>query len=69
MDKLRLLLLEDSDAEANKLIAFLEANDYEIIRVKNIFDAEKEIRKRYFDVVILDIIINGKPDGIEFAKK
>ena len=47
MDKLRLLLLEDSDAEANKLIAFLEANDYQIIRVKNVLDAEKEIRKRY----------------------
>ncbi len=69
MDKLRLLLLEDSEQEAKKLRAFLEANDYEIVRVKNVIDAEKEIRKKYFDVVILDIIINGKPDGIEFAKK
>ena len=69
MNTLRLLLLEDLDTEANELIAFLSENNYDVVRVKNSEEAEKEIKNRFFDVVILDIMINGKPEGIELAQR
>ncbi len=69
MNKLRLLLLEDLDEEANQLITFLESNDYEVIRVSNTRDAEREIKNRFFDVIILDIMIDGKPEGVTLAQR
>lgn len=69
MNTLKLLLLEDLDNEANELISFLNDNNYDVVRVKNIVEAEKEIKNRFFDVVILDIMINGKPEGIELAQR
>ncbi len=69
MKNLRLLLLEDLDEEAKEIVSFLEENDYEVIRVRNIGEAEKEIKNRFFDAVILDIMIDGKPEGITFAQR
>ena len=69
MKNLRLLLLEDLDEEAKDIVAFLEENDYEVIRVKNMGEAEGEIKNRFFDAVILDIMIDGKPEGITFAQR
>ncbi|WP_075342235.1 LytR/AlgR family response regulator transcription factor [Tenacibaculum agarivorans] len=69
MKNLRLLLLEDLDHEAEDLISFLEKNEYEVIRVKNIQEAESEIKNRFFDVIILDIMINGRPEGIDLAQR
>lgn len=69
MNTLRLLLLEDLDKEANALISFLETNDYEVVRVANAEEAEKEIKNRFFDVIILDIMIDGRPEGIELAQR
>lgn len=67
MDNLRLLLLEDLDEEAKLVIDFLEDNNYEVIRVKNIVEAEAILKKRFFDIVVLDIMIDGKPEGISLA--
>lgn len=69
MTNLRLLLLEDSDDEAVEVVDFLEDNNYEVIRVKNGAEAEKEIKNRFFDIIILDIMINGKPEGISLAHR
>ena len=69
MNTLRLLLLEDLDREATNLISFLESNNSEVIRVCNAAEAEKEIKNRFFDVIILDIMIDGKPEGIELAQR
>lgn len=69
MNNLRLLLLEDLDEEAAEVIDFLEDNDYEVIRVKNSNDAEKELKNKFFDIILLDIMINGKPEGISLAHR
>lgn len=69
MNALRLLLLEDLDKEATALISLLEENNYEVVRVANIIEAEKEIKNRFFDIIILDIMIDGKPDGISLAQR
>ncbi len=69
MKNLRLLLLEDLDNEANDVIELLEGDGYEVVRVKNSIEAEKELKNRFFDIIILDIMIEGKPEGIEFAQR
>ena len=69
MNNLRLLLLEDLDEEATEIIEFLEENNYEVIRVKNSDEAEKEIKNKFFDIILLDIMINGKPEGISLAHR
>lgn len=69
MKRLQLLLLEDSGEEALELSSFLEDNDYEVSLAKNAVEAEKLIRNRFFDVIILDIMINGRPDGISLAHR
>ena len=69
MKKLQLLLLEDLEEEALELSSFLEDNDYEVSLAKNAVEAEKLIRNRFFDVIILDIMINGRPDGISLAHR
>lgn len=69
MENLRILLLEDLDKEAKQVTTLLEENKYEVIRAKNIIEAEKEVKNRYFDLIILDIMIDGKPEGITLAKR
>ncbi|WNW00916.1 response regulator transcription factor [Tenacibaculum sp. HL-MS23] len=69
MTNLRLLLLEDLDEEATEIIDFLEDNNYEVIHVKNATEAEKEIKNRFFDVILLDIMIDGKPEGISLGHR
>ncbi len=69
MNNLRLLLLEDLEEEATEIIDFLEDNNYEVIHVKNAVEAEKEIKNRFFDIILLDIMIDGKPEGISLAHR
>jgi len=69
MNKLRLLLLEDLDKEAATLTTILENNNYEVVRVKNANEAEKQLKDLFFDIIILDIMIDGKPEGIALAER
>ncbi|OSY88665.1 hypothetical protein WH52_03025 [Tenacibaculum holothuriorum] len=69
MNNLRLLLLEDLDEEATALINLLEKNSYEVIRVINAVAAEQELKNKFFDIIILDIMIDGKPEGIALAHR
>lgn len=69
MRKLNLLLLEDNIDEANALSAILSENNYNITWVKTKDEALHKIQSYAFDVLILDIMINGKPDGVYFAKQ
>ena len=69
MKNIDLLLLEDTPEEAEDLIEFLTENQYNVEWVKTADEARHKIRRRIFDVVILDIMIDGKPDGISFAQE
>ena len=69
MDKINILIIEDTEAEAKLLSALLIANNYNIIAVANNFRSALEIfLNSKVDVVIVDIFINGVPDGIVFAE-
>lgn len=69
MNDLRLLLLEDLDEDAKTLTNLLQKNNYDVVRVKNATEAEKEIKNRFFDILILDIMIDGKEEGISLAER
>lgn len=61
--------MEDLDEEAFEIIDLLEENNYEVVRVKNSTEAEVELKNRFFDIIILDIMIDGKPEGISLAHR
>ena len=69
MRNLQLLLLEDLEEEALELSSFLEDNEYDVAVAKNTNEAEALLKNRFFDVIILDIMIKGKPDGIALAQR
>lgn len=69
MKKIDLLLLEDTAEEAEELIVFLEENNYQVELAVNASEARKKLRDKRFDVIVLDIMINGKPEGISFAQE
>lgn len=69
MKTLNLLLLEDDKDEANDLADFLGENNYSVMISHNINQTERLLKRHSFDLVVLDIMIEGKPDGIVMAGK
>jgi len=70
MTKPRILVVEDQEDDANELKGFLESNDYEVTEVaRNLKDALGYFYSQQPDMAILDIYLNGIPDGITFAQR
>lgn len=69
MEKLHILILEDDLEEAEELVSLLHKNDYKTTHVGNITQALEQLQQQPFDLIILDIMIDGKPSGIELAKE
>lgn len=69
MKKIELLLLEDTAEDANELTSFLEDNNYKVEVAINANEARQKIKRKLFDIVILDIMIDGEPEGIAFAQE
>ncbi|MGH1386909.1 LytR/AlgR family response regulator transcription factor [Kordia sp.] len=69
MENLHILLLEDHQEEADDLLSILEANDYTVTHVTDKQDAYQQLKNQAFDMMILDIMIHGKPEGIDFAQR
>ncbi|GAA3630635.1 LytR/AlgR family response regulator transcription factor [Flavivirga jejuensis] len=67
MKSLHILLLEDTIADSQNIINLL-SKDYNITLANTIKKAKDTLASSLFDLAILDISINGKLDGIEFAK-
>ncbi|MFI1771969.1 LytR/AlgR family response regulator transcription factor [Thalassobellus citreus] len=69
MDKVNVLIIEDTPAESNRLIKVLEANNYNIVGVASSFkDGLELFYNRAIDILVIDIFLNGNPDGISFAE-
>lgn len=71
MNNIHVLIIEDTAAESDLLIALLKAHNYTVVAVaRNLKDA----LEAYFnventiDIVIIDIFLNEQPDGIAFAE-
>ncbi|MBC8754658.1 DNA-binding response regulator [Kordia sp. YSTF-M3] len=69
MENLQILVLEDNLEEAHELTLLLETNEYSVTHVINIHEANIEVKKQVYDMIILDIMIDGKPEGITFAQQ
>ena len=70
MDQINVLIVEDIPAQSKKLTKVLEENGYNVVAVATTF---KEALALFYgaikiDIVIIDIFLNGVPDGIAFAE-
>jgi len=69
MDLISILIIEDTPKESDALIKILEANNYKVVGIATNFkDALAIYYNTKVDLVIIDIFLNGNPDGITFAE-
>lgn len=69
MNKINILIIEDLVEESDALTSVLLANEYNIVGIATTFaDALKLFYSNDVDVVIIDIFLDGKPEGITFAE-
>lgn len=68
--KIRILILEDNIQQAASIKEALENLGYEVTAVaNNLKDALGYFYSQKPDMVIIDIFLNGAPEGIEFAER
>lgn len=69
MDNVTVLLIEDNPAESAALIHVLEAHQYTIAGVATSHREALELfHKHPIDILIIDVFLDGVPDGIAFAE-
>lgn len=69
MNKINLLIIEDTASESDALVKVFEANNYNVVGVAtNHKDALALFCNNKIDIVIVDIFLNGSPEGIAFAE-
>jgi DNA-binding LytR/AlgR family response regulator len=69
MDKVNVLIIEDTQSESKVLIKTLEANNYNVVGVATTFkEAIQLFHNNAIDIAVVDIFLNGNPDGIAFAE-
>ncbi|WP_299366980.1 LytTR family DNA-binding domain-containing protein [Winogradskyella sp.] len=70
MNKIKVLVLEDDKHDIALLEAALHDEHFEITAVANKLDTAIQLYHTLtFDIVIIDIFLEGKPLGIDFAEK
>ena len=69
MNEVRILIVEDEPLIAEDIAMVLKSNDFEVSAiVYSKEDALAELKNNQPDMVLLDINLNGREDGIEIAK-
>lgn len=69
MSNVNVLIIEDTPAEGDRLIQVLEANNYTVVGLATSFkEALTLFYKVEADIIVIDIFLNGIPDGITFAE-
>ncbi|TPG39434.1 LytR/AlgR family response regulator transcription factor [Flavobacterium pectinovorum] len=69
MDNINVLIIEDTPEQGDALTKVLLENNYTVAGVaKNFTDAIKLFYENTVDVIIIDVFLDGKPDGITFAE-
>lgn len=69
MDNINVLIIEDSTEQSDALSKVLIANNYTIVGTAQTYtDALTLFYNNAIDVVIIDVFLDGKPDGITFAE-
>ncbi len=69
MDKINILVIEDTPEEAMALQEILVENNYNVVGMAN---SHQEALTLFYqlkiDIVIIDVFLDGNPDGITFAE-
>lgn len=69
MVDINVLIIEDTRAESDALVKVLIENNYNVVGVAVTYnEALKLFYDNTIDIVIIDVFLNGKPDGITFAE-
>jgi len=69
MDNINVLIIEDTPAESDALVKVLTENNYNIVGVARTYqDALTMFYQQTIDIVVIDVFLDGKPDGITFAE-
>lgn len=69
MDKINILIIEDTKSEALALQEVLLNNNYNIVGIANTYqEALSLFYELTIDIVIIDVFLDGNPDGITFAE-
>ncbi|CAA9199297.1 LytR/AlgR family response regulator transcription factor [Flavobacterium collinsii] len=69
MDNIHVLIIEDTPEQSDDLCRVLRQNNYNIVGVAtNFTDALKLFYENTIDIIIIDVFLDGKPEGITFAE-
>ena len=69
MDNINVLIIEDTPAESDALVKVLTENNYNIVGVARTHqEALTMFYNNTIDIVVIDVFLDGKPDGITFAE-
>ncbi|MDD5149711.1 MAG: response regulator transcription factor [Flavobacterium sp.] len=69
MDNINVLIIEDTPEQSDALSKVLMANNYNIVGVARSYtDALKLFYAQTIDIIVIDVFLDGKPDGITFAE-
>jgi len=69
MDNINVLIIEDTVEQSDKLAKLLQENNYNVVGIAQTFqEALKLYYQAKIDIVIIDIFLNGVPEGITFAE-
>lgn len=69
MDNINVLIIEDTTSESDALVKVLTDNNYNIVGIASTYsDALTMFYNNVVDIVVIDVFLDGKPDGITFAE-
>lgn len=69
MNKVNILLIEDSKEISDSLKSLLESNGFNVLAIADNYKEALEVfYNQPVDLVIIDVFLNGAPEGITFAE-
>lgn len=69
MDQINVLIIEDTLEQSDALAKVLLANNYTVVGIAPTYTEALDLfYKNTVDIIIIDVFLNGKPDGITFAE-
>lgn len=69
MDNINVLIIEDTVAESDALVKVLTENNYNVVGIARTYqEALTLFYQNAIDIIVIDVFLDGKPDGITFAE-
>ena len=69
MDNVNVLIIEDLPADSDALVKVLTENNYTVVGIATTYnEALSLFYKNVVDIIVIDVFLEGKPDGITFAE-